>query len=48
MDHDEHDASAREHLEDDPLDRMEREDREEDVEQAWEDSEIEEGEAPTG
>lgn len=48
MDHDEHNASARGHLDDDPLDRMEREDQEADVEQAWEDSETEEGEAPTG
>jgi hypothetical protein len=44
----ERDPEARERLEDDPLDQMEREDADADVEQAWEESDTEEGEAPTG
>ena len=46
---DEHDPTPGERLENDPLDNIEPDDGdEEDVEQAWEQSDVDEGEAPTG
>jgi hypothetical protein len=46
---DQHDPTARERLDNDPLDRMEPDEGdEEDVERAWEQSDVDEGEAPTG
>jgi len=46
---DEHDPTPRERLDDDPIDRMEPDQGDEqDVERAWEQSDPEEGEAPTG
>jgi hypothetical protein len=46
---DEQDAGPAERLENDPLDRMEPDDGDdEDVERAWEQTDVEEGEAPSG
>lgn len=47
MSQDEHPDST-ERLEDDPVDEMEREADEARVERAWEESDVDEGEAPTG
>lgn len=47
MSSDERDPNSPEPLEDDPIDEMERE-AEGEAEQAWEESDVEEGEAPTG
>jgi len=47
MSSDQNDRDNPEALEDDPIDQMERE-ADGDAEQAWEESDVEEGEAPTG
>jgi hypothetical protein len=47
MSSDQNDPDNPEALEDDPIDQMERE-ADGDAEQAWEESDVEEGEAPTG
>lgn len=46
---DEHVPQERVRIEDDPLDRMEEEEeRDRDVARAWEEADVEEGEAPSG